>query len=76
MTDTASPENEATPAATPAKDGEVLPPLRDPIIRESSRPIVVSALNRIRNQVIQKELASYAAKIRTWNEVVTALRDS
>jgi uncharacterized protein YfcZ (UPF0381/DUF406 family) len=60
--------------AVPRK-GEILAPERGGVVRDSDRSMVVSVFSRVRNQVIQKELASYLDKARTWNEIVAALRD-
>lgn len=58
-----------------AEQGEILSPSSGGIVRDSRRPMIVSAFSRVRNQVMKKELDSFAAKARAWNEVVTALRD-
>jgi len=57
-----------------ARKGTIIPPSREPQI-DSGRPMVVSVFRRIRNEVLQKELASLVAKATTWNEFVAALRD-
>jgi hypothetical protein len=54
--------------------GTIILPERD-AHRDTGRPMIVSAFARIRNEILQKELASLAAKARTWNEFVEALRD-
>lgn len=54
---------------------EILAPERG-VVLEGNRSMVVSAFNRVRNQVLQKELAAVLAKGRTWNEIVSTLRDS
>lgn len=63
--------DEETP---PLKKGTVLPPERD-AHHDANRPMVVSMFNRVRNQVLQKELASLTSKAQTWNQFVSALRD-
>lgn len=62
-----------SPEATIHK-GTIIAPERS-AHRDTGRPMIISAFARVRNQVLQKELASLAAKARTWNEFVTALRD-
>ena len=61
--------------ASAAPNYEILAPERSGAVRESDRPMMVSAFNRVRNKVIKKELNSFTAKARSWNEVVAALRD-
>ena len=58
----------------PLKKGTVLLPVRD-AHHDSDRPMVVSIFNRVRNQVLQKELTSLTSKAQTWNQFVSALRD-
>lgn len=60
--------------APEVKRGEILAP-EPGRMPDANRSMVASAFRRVRNQVVQRELAAFLAKARTWNEIVATLTD-